>query len=179
VATLATQLPAFTYLDSRDLSGFEDGTENPSIAEAPAVTAVADGEPGAGGSIVLVQRWVHHLGAFHAPPLEEQERIIGRTKATSEELPEDVRPATSHISRVVIEEDGEELEIFRRSTSYGDVREHGLLFVGFSRSATTFHRMLERMVGNDGPRDALTTWSTPVSGAYYYAPPLEAFAAAG
>ena len=175
VATLATQQGAFTYRASRDISGFEDGTENPPLSEAPAIASVPDGEPGEGGSVVLVQRWVHDLDAFHERTEEEQEAIIGRTKGSSEELDDAIRPETSHISRVVIEEDGEELEIFRRSTSFGDVIEHGLVFVGFSGDATLLDRMLQRMVGNDGPRDALTTWTTPVTGAYYYCPPAEAF----
>jgi putative iron-dependent peroxidase len=175
VATIASHRAAFTYLDSRDLSGFEDGTENPPISEAPAVLSVPEGTAGAGGSIVLVQRWVHDLASLHALDEEAQERIIGRTKATSDELDDDVRPETAHISRVVIEEDGDELEVFRRSTPYGDIDENGLMFVAFSADQRRLDLMLRRMVGLDGPRDALTTWSTPVAGAYYYAPPLEAF----
>jgi putative iron-dependent peroxidase len=175
VATLAAHRSAFAYRGSHDLSGFEDGTENPPISEAPAVLSVPDGAPGAGGSVVLVQRWVHDLAALHALDEEDQERIIGRTKATSEELDDDVRPETAHISRVVIEEDGEELEVFRRSTPYGDIVENGLMFVAFSADRRRLDLMLHRMVGLDGPRDALTTWSTPVAGAFYYVPPLEAF----
>ena len=179
VAAVATQLAAFTYKDSRDLSGFEDGTENPPIDEAPGLATVPPGQPGAGGSIVLVQRWVHDLPTLHGLDVAEQEAIIGRTKQTSEELDDDVRPADAHISRVVIEEDGEELEVFRRSTPYGDVAEHGLLFVAFSADRRRLIRMLERMVGNDGPRDRITSWSTPVGGAFYFAPPLDALAASG
>lgn len=172
VARPVTEHAAFTYRDSQDLSGFEDGTENPPITEAAGVASVPD----AGGSIVLVQRWIHDLGAFHALDVAEQERVIGRTKDTSEELDEEVRPETAHISRVVIEEDGEELEVVRRSTPYGTVAEHGLMFVAFSCDRRRLDLMLRRMVGLDGPRDALTTWSTPVAGAFYYAPPAEALA---
>ena len=177
VATVATQHAGFAYRDSRDLSGFEDGTENPPLNEVTETISIPAGEPGAGGSVVLVQRWVHDLGALERLDLAAQEDIIGRTKATSEELDDDVRPETSHISRVVIEEDGEELEIFRRSVPYGHVTEHGLMFVAFSIDQRRLDLMLRRMVGLDGPRDAITTWSTPVSGAYYFVPPSEAMGA--
>lgn len=180
LATVATQRHGFTYKASQDLSGFEDGTENPPIDEAPFICSVPDGRPGAGGSIVLFQRWVHDLEHLHGLTEQEQERIIGRTKATSEELPDELKPASAHIERVVIEEDGEELEVFRRSTPYGDLEEHGLLFVAFSADQRRLDRMLDRMVGNgDGVRDAITTWSTPMAGAFYFAPPIEAPTADG
>lgn len=174
-ATVATEQGAFTYRDSRDLTGFEDGTENPPLDEAAEVAVVGDGRPGAGCSVVLVQRWVHDLGAFHALGLEDQEAVFGRTKADSVDLGDAVRPESAHISRVAIEEDGAELEIFRRSTSYGTTAEHGLVFVGFSAEPRRLALMLERMVGvADGIRDRLTEFSTPVSGAYYIVPPVEA-----
>ncbi|MEO7556628.1 MAG: Dyp-type peroxidase [Acidimicrobiales bacterium] len=180
VATVATELHGFTYRDSRDLTGFIDGTENPPLDEAPLLATVATDQPGAGGSVVLVQRWVHDLGRFHALDEPDQQGVFGRTKSTSEELDDDVKPPTAHIARVVIEEDGEELEIFRRSTSFGGVAEHGLLFVAFSADQRRLGLMLDRMAGvTDGVRDMLTTFSTPHSGAFYFAPSLEAMAAAG
>jgi len=180
VATVATELHGFTYRDSRDLTGFVDGTENPPLDEAPLLATVPADEPGAGGSVVLVQRWVHDLGSFHALEETEQEIVFGRTKATSDELDDAVQAPTAHISRVVIEEDGEELEIFRRSTSFGGVAEHGLLFVAFSADQRRLSLMLDRMAGvTDGVRDRLTSFSTPHTGAFYFAPSLEAMAAAG
>jgi putative iron-dependent peroxidase len=180
LATVATQRAGFTYRDSRDLSGFEDGTENPPVDEAPFLASVPDGTPGAGGSVVLFQRWVHDLSTLHALGVHEQESIIGRTKATSEELPDDLKPADAHIARVVIEDDaGAELEVFRRSVPYGDLDEHGLLFVAFSADQARLARMLGNMAGvGDGIRDRLTTWSTAAAGAFYFAPPLDALAAA-
>ncbi len=169
-ARLAAEQSAFTYHDSRDLSGFIDGTENPPVVESPGIITVPD----TGGTIVFVQRWVHDLAALHAHPLHEQERIIGRTKADSVELDDDARPESAHISRVAIEDDGEELEVVRRSTPFGGVAENGLVFVAFTRDRDRIDRMLRRMVGLDGPRDALTAWSTPISAAYYYVPPAEA-----
>jgi porphyrinogen peroxidase len=98
--------------------------------------------------------------------------VIGRTKPDSEER--DDKPETAHISRVVIEEDGEELEIFRRSAPYGRIQELGLYFVAFSADPTRFEKMLNRMFGvTDGIHDRLTDFTKPVSGAFYFAPSIE------
>ena len=177
VATLASEQPSFVFLDSRDLTGFVDGTENPPVHDAHLVAIVADG-PGAGGSAVLVQRWVHDLGRFHALNLSEQEAVIGRTKADSTELADDTKPPTAHIARVVVEADGEELEIYRRSTPFGSLREHGLQFLAFSADPTRFDAMLARMFGvsGDALHDQLTDFSRPVTGAHYFVPSLEALA---
>ena len=175
VAKLANEQVAFVHRDSRDLTGFIDGTANPTLDEAPMVALVPDGEPGAGGSHVLAMRFVHDLEAFEKLSIAEQEQVIGRTKADSLELDEDAKPPTAHIARVEIEDDaGLELPIYRRSVPYGTVAEHGLYFVAFSADRTRFETMLRRMIGahGDGLRDRLTEFSHPVSAAYYYAPPL-------
>ena len=174
VATLAAEQPCFVYLDSRDLTGFIDGTENPGVEEAFEVALVPDGVPGAGGAFVLAQKWVHDLERFHAQKQEEQEATIGRTKPDSVEL--DDKPPTAHIARVVIEEDGEELELYRRSTPYGRVGELGLYFLAFSADPSRFTKMLHRMFGvdGDGVHDHLTDFTRPVSGAFYFAPSLDA-----
>jgi putative iron-dependent peroxidase len=171
---LAAEQPCFVYLDSRDLTGFVDGTENPPVEEAFEVALVPDGEPGEGGAFVLAQKWVHDLAQFHAQSLAEQEATIGRTKPDSVEL--DDKPPTAHISRVVIEEDGEELELYRRSTPYGRVGELGLYFLAFSADPSRFTKMLHRMFGvsGDGVHDHLTDFTKPVSGAHYFAPSLDA-----
>jgi len=174
VATLAAEQPCFVYRDSRDLTGFVDGTENPPVEEAFDVALIPDGEPGAGGTFVLAQRWVHDLAAFHAQSQADQEATIGRTKPDSVEL--DDKPPTAHISRVVIEEDGEELELYRRSTPYGRVGEAGLYFLAFSADPSRFTKMLRRMFGvdGDGLHDRLTHFSSPVSGSFYFTPSLDA-----
>ena len=174
VAELASEQVAFVHRDSRDLTGFIDGTANPSIADAPAAALIPDGQPGAGGSHVLAMRWVHDLDAFEALPISEQEGVIGRTKASSIELDDEAKPATAHIARVEIEDEaGNELPIYRRSVPYGTVAEHGLYFVAFSADRARFDTMLGRMFGTDGDgrHDRLTDFSRAVSGAYYYAPP--------
>ena len=175
VAKLALEQACFVYKDSRDLTGFVDGTENPHIEVAPDVALIADGEPGEGGAYVITQRWVHDLEKFHAQSVAKQEDTFGRTKPDSIELDDLMKPPTAHIARVVIEEDGEELEIYRRSTPYGTVAEHGLYFLGFSAELSRFDKMLARMFGvTDGVRDHLTDFTRPVSGSYYFAPSLQA-----
>jgi putative iron-dependent peroxidase len=179
VAQLASERVAFVHRDSRDLTGFIDGTANPSLLEAPQAALVPDGQPGAGGSHVLAMRWVHDLDAFEALPTRDQEGIFGRTKADGVELADDAKPPTAHIARVEIEDQaGVELPIYRRSVPYGTVAEHGLYFVAFAADRSRFDRMLGRMfgTGEDGLRDRLTDFTRPVSGAYYYAPPLNLLA---
>lgn len=121
-------------------------------------------------------RWVHDLEAFHRLPVQEQERVIGRTKGDSVELSDAAKPPTAHIARVTVEAGGEELQIFRRSVPYGTVTEHGLYFVAFSADPSRYDRMLARMFGTDGDgvHDRLTDFSRPVSGAYYFAPSINA-----
>jgi putative iron-dependent peroxidase len=175
VAAVATEQPAFVHRDSRDLTGFIDGTANPMTHEAPAVALVPEGMPGAGGSHVLVMRWIHNLDLFEALAMGDQERVFGRTKMVSDELEGDAKPMTAHIARVEIHDDaGEEMPIFRRSVPYGTVHEHGLQFVAFSADRQRFDRMLGRMFGMDadGQHDRLTDFSRPVSGAFYFAPAL-------
>ena len=175
VATLATEQSCFTYQASRDLTGFEDGTENPPLSEAPAIASIPEGRPCAAGSIVLLQRWRHDLDQFESLPVAEQEQVIGRTKVDSVELGDSKSAPGSHVQRVVIEDEaGEELEVFRRSTAFGGLRKHGLMFVAFSSDRARLQEMLERMAGvGDGVRDLLTTISTPTAAAWYIAPPVE------
>jgi putative iron-dependent peroxidase len=172
---VATDQDAFVHRDSRDLIGFIDGTANPMTHEAPSAVVVPDGQPGAGGSHVLVMRWVHNLAAWEALSLEEQQGAIGRTKLTSKELAPDAKPPTAHIARVEIaDESGDELPVYRRSVPYGTLAEHGLQFVAFSADRARIDRMLARMfgLGPDGLHDRLTDFSRPVTGAFYFAPPL-------
>jgi porphyrinogen peroxidase len=126
--------------------------------------------------VALLQRWVHDLEAFEALDAAAKDQIIGRRLRDSEEIDESHRSPAAHISRVVIEdENGNELEVFRRSTAYGGVMEHGLVFLAFSPDVARVARMLHRMVGLDGPRDHLTNISRCTASAWYVAPPVEAF----
>lgn len=175
------EVHGFRHLDTRDLTGFIDGTENPKGEERAEAALIAEGRH-AGGSFVLAQRYVHQLRKWEALADGEQERVIGRTKPDSVELDAAVKPPSAHIRRVVIEQDGEELEIVRHSMPYGRVSgDMGLFFVAYSKDLTIFDRMLARMFGaaGDGLHDRLMEFSRPVSGAYFYAPPLEVLAALG
>lgn len=174
VAVVATEQACFVHRDSRDLMGFIDGTENPSLLEGPLAALVPPGEPGAGGSHVLVMRWIHDLARFETLSQADQERVFGRTKIDSVELADDQKPATAHIARVeILDEGGDELQIYRRSVPYGTLAEHGLYFVAFAADQQRYDRMLARIFGlADGQRDRLTDFSRPVTGAIYFAPPL-------
>jgi porphyrinogen peroxidase len=174
VAAVESELGGWVYRQDRDLTGFVDGTENPSAFAAPEIVA-----PGGAGSVVLVQVWEHDSAGLDAMTTAEQEAMIGRTKPDSVELSEDVMPPTSHVSRTVVTSaDGAELSILRRNTAYGTPRNHGTVFVGFSADRARLQLMLDRMTGVvDGVRDALTRVTTPLTGGYYYVPSLEELAA--
>jgi putative iron-dependent peroxidase len=173
-AVVIEEIHGFRYLDSRDLTGFIDGTENPKGARARAEAALigADDRAFAGGSFVFAQRYVHDLASWERLAVAEQERAIGRRKKDSRELPERSRPPTAHISRVVIEEDGEELEILRHSFPYGTTSERGLFFIAYTRDLAIPRKMLTRMLGasGDGLHDRLMEFTRAVSGAHFFAP---------
>ena len=180
VARLASEVRGFVFKDSRDLTGFVDGTANPPVDEAVLAAVVPPDRPAAGGSIALLQRWVHDLGAFHALSIEEQEAVIGRTKPDSVELDGERKRPTAHIARTELHDaQGDELAVWRRSVPYGSVAEHGLVFVAFSADRARLDTMLRRMygLGDDGLRDALLDFTRATSGAFYYCPPVEALPA--
>lgn len=174
IAILATDIDGWSYRHNRDLTGFEDGTENPSLMQAPEVALVAEGQAGAAATVLLYQKW-RHESSWEALSTEQQELAMGRTKEKSIELPEDVMPEDSHVSRAKDVVDGEERKIFRRNTPYGNVREFGTVFIGFSAEQSRLDRMLRRMAGAEGGiRDAITRYTTPLTGAYYVVPSITA-----
>ncbi|MCB0966173.1 MAG: Dyp-type peroxidase [Ilumatobacter sp.] len=174
VADLVAEEQPFVYRTSLDLTGFEDGTENPPIDEAIGAAVVPDGEPGAYGSVALLQRWEHDLAGFEALSPRDQELVFGRTLADNAELDDLDDHPSAHIARVVIEDDdGDELEVFRRSAPFGGVRVNGLMFLAFSADRARLQTMLERMAGVDGIRDRITDFSTPTDSAWYYVPPID------
>ncbi|NVD06120.1 Dyp-type peroxidase [Vibrio sp. JPW-9-11-11] len=160
---------AYRYLDSRDLTEFVDGTENPKAEQRQEVAIIPNGEF-AGGSYVMVQRFVHNLPAWNRLNVSAQEKVIGRTKPDSIEL-DDV-PAASHVGRVDIKEEGKGLKIVRHSLPYGSVSgEHGLLFIAYCHTLHNFSAMLESMYGvTDGKTDQLLRFTSAVTGAYFFAP---------
>ncbi len=179
IADLELDEKGFVYHDSRDLTGFVDGTANPRAEAARAAALVPDGRTGAGGAFVLSQRWVHDLEAFHALSVSDQERVIGRTKADSIELEGDAMPPDAHVARTDISVDGVPQEIYRRSVPYGSVAEHGLYFLAFTCDPARFDNLLRSMFGlsKDAIRDRLTAYSRPVTSSYWFAPSEEAMRA--
>jgi porphyrinogen peroxidase len=170
LAVVAEETSSWPYQHDRDLTGFIDGTENPTLFDAPDIALVPDGEPGAGGSILLLQKWIHDAREWESQTVERQEQVIGRRKPDSEELED--KPADSHVARTDQDDFG---KIFRRNMPFGTVTEHGTMFVGFSREQRRLSRMLENMAGSiDGVRDALTYFTRPVTGAYYVVPSIPA-----
>lgn len=168
----------FRYQDQRDLTGFVDGTENPEQAERASVALVGAEDPSwIGGSYLHIQRYVHRMESWNKLPVKQQEAVIGRTKASDEELPEDDKPLTAHISRVVIEEDGNELQILRQSLPYGSPSgDKGLYFTSYCKTPDIFEKMLARMVAPtaDGRVDHLLNYSRAVTGAAFFVPSIDA-----
>ena len=160
----------WAYRAHRDLTGFVDGTENPPLVEIPNYALYSEG-PAAGASLLLIQRWPHDA-AWSQLPTEAQEAAIGRTKADDIEL--DPKPETAHAARTDQDELG---KIVRRNMPYGNAADHGTMFVGLTNDQAVMQRMLERMAGIEGPRDALTRYTHPNTGAYYVIPPVAALTA--
>jgi putative iron-dependent peroxidase len=172
LATVGEETSSWSYHHDLDLTGFIDGTENPTLVEALQVVAVPEGSPGAGGSTLLLQKWQHDATVWEALGVERQEDVIGRRKADSVEL--DPKPADSHVASTDQDTFG---KILRRNMAYGTVTDHGTMFVGFASAREPLQAMLESMAGlKSGARDALTRYTTPVSGAYYVIPSIESIA---
>ncbi len=176
VANLALQERGFSYHQNLDLIGFEDGTANPETEELKREAAViAEGLPGAGGCLVLSQKWVHDLEKWNATPVHCQEAVVGRTKEENIELEGDAMPDDSHISRTDLKVDGVPMKIYRHSAPFGTVTEKGLLFLAFGCELLRFTSQLESMYGltEDKKIDQLLNFSKAVSGSYWFAPSQE------
>lgn len=169
LATLAEETSSWPYRHDRDLTGFIDGSENPTLLDAPAAALLPEGVPGAAGSVLLLQKWKHKTAQWEALPTDQQERIMGRTKLDSIEL--ENKPENSHVARTDQDEFG---HILRRNMPYGKVDDHGTVFVGFSAEQERLAKMLDSMAGLvNGTRDALTRFTEPLTGSYYFVPSVE------
>jgi putative iron-dependent peroxidase len=175
-AQVVDEVHGFRSFDERDLLGFVDGTENPEGDAARAAVLVGDEDPAfAGGSYVAVQKYLHDLDAWDALPVEEQERAIGRTKLSDIELPDEQKPADSHVAlNTIVGEDGEERQIVRLNMPFGHVGAHefGTYFIGYARSPDVIEQMLTNMfVGNPpGNTDRILDFSTAVTGNLFFVP---------
>lgn len=165
---------AFRHKDGHDLTGYEDGTENPVQDAAVEAAIVAGDVPGlSGSSFAAFQLWRHDLDSFKAMPQTEQDNIIGRRLEDNEEL--DDAPASAHVKRTAQESFEPEAFIVRRSMPWADERGAGLAFLAFGHSFDAFEVQLRRMSGlEDGVVDALYRFSRPLTGGYYWCPPINA-----
>lgn len=165
---------AFRHGSGHDLTGYEDGTENPHDAAALAAAIVSGSGSGLdGGSFAAIQQWRHELQAFAVLPQGEQDDIIGRRKSDNEEL-EDA-PESAHVKRTAQESFSPEAFVVRRSMPWTSGADAGLMFLAFGHSLDAFEAQLRRMSGlEDGIVDALYRFSRPLSGGYYWCPPCKA-----
>ena len=163
----------FRHMDGHDLTGYEDGTENPHDEAAVAAALVAEGDDGmVGGSFAAIQQWQHDLSGFHGLASHEQDNIMGRRKSDNEEL--DDAPVCAHVKRTAQESFSPEAFIVRRSMPWIEGDRAGLMFLAFGHSFNAFEAQLRRMSGlEDGITDALYRISRPITGGYYWCPPLK------
>src|SRR6202050_2454404 len=169
LTNLGQETSSWAYRHDRDLTGFIDGSENPTLLDAPIAALLPEGLPGAAGTILLLQKWKHKTAEWDALPINQQEPIMGRTKLDSIEL--DNKPSDSHVARTDQDKFG---SIFRRNMPYGNVDDHGTVFIGFSAEQKRLSTMLDSMAGTvDGVRDAPTRFTQPLTGSYYFVPSVE------
>src|SRR5580698_5361883 len=175
-ATVVDEVHGFKYFDERDLLGFVDGTENPVGREAGEAALTGDADPGfAGGSYVIVQKYVHNLAAWNALAVEDQEKVIGRSKLSDIEMADDVKPSNSHVAlNTIVGPDGQERSILRANMPFGEVGrgEFGTYYIGYAATPSVTEQMLVNMfIGNPaGNYDRILDFSTAVTGSLYFAP---------
>jgi len=165
-------IDGFKYDTGRDLTGYEDGTENPKGDDAVDAAIVQDAGAGLdGSSFVAVQQWVHDLDRFAARPQAERDNIIGRRLSDNEEL--DDAPSSAHVKRTAQESFEPEAFVVRRSMPWANSNSEGLVFVSFGNTLDKFEAQLRRMMGEeDGVTDALFRFTRPVTGSYFWCPPV-------
>jgi putative iron-dependent peroxidase len=178
-AEVVDEVHGFRSFDERDVLGFVDGTENPEGAAASDAVLIADEDPAfAGGSYAIVQKYVHDLRAWDALSIEEQELIVGRTKLSDIELPDDVKPPNSHLAlNVITGPDGEERQIMRFNMPFGRVgaEEFGTYYIAYARTSELIEQMLTNMFIGDPPgnTDRILDFSTAITGSLFFVPPAD------
>ena len=175
-AQVVDEVHGFRSFDQRDLLGFVDGTENPEGATALSSVVIDKQDlKFAGGSYVVVQKYLHDLNAWDALPVAEQERAIGREKLSDIELPDDVKPANSHVAlNTIVDDDGEERQIVRFNMPFGAVGagEFGTYFIGYASNPDVIEQMLRNMfIGKPpGNHDRILDFSRAVTGSLFFVP---------
>ena len=175
--TVADEVHGFRYFDERDLLGFVDGTENPVGGAAGAAAIIGAQDPDfAGGSYVIVQKYLHDLDAWNALSVEDQERAIGRSKLSDIEMPDEVKPANSHVAlNTITDPDGTERQILRANMPFGDLGQrrvrHVLHRVRAPRPSVTEQMLANMFIGDPpGNTDRILDFSTAVTGNLFFAP---------
>jgi porphyrinogen peroxidase len=177
--TVCDEVHGFRYFDERDLIGFVDGTENPSGAAAADAAIIGDRDPEfAGGSYVIVQKYLHDVRSWNALPIEEQEKVIGRSKLSDIEMADDVKPANSHVAlNTIVEPNGTQRQIFRANMPFGAPGhgEFGTYYIGYAATPEVTEQMLVNMfIGRPpGNYDRILDFSTAVSGSLFFVPSAE------
>jgi putative iron-dependent peroxidase len=170
---VADEVYGFRSWDQRDLLGFVDGTENPENEKAADAVVVGDEDPAfAGGSYVIVQKYLHDLKSWDALTVEQQEAAIGRTKLSDIEFPDEDKAPDAHVTLNVIEgPDGEELQIYRLNMPFGraGAGEFGTYFIGYARTPAVTEQMLDNMFMGT-PHDRILDFSTAVTGTLFFTP---------
>jgi porphyrinogen peroxidase len=176
VVTVADEVHGFRFFDERDLLGFVDGTENPVGRAAGTAALTGDADPDfAGGSYVIVQKYLHDMPSWNALTTEAQEQAIGRSKLTDIEMPDDVKPANSHVAlNTITGDDGEEQQILRANMPFGELGrgEFGTYYIGYAATPSVTEKMLVNMFAGNPPGnyDRILDFSTAVTGSLYFAP---------
>ncbi len=175
-ATVVDEVHGFKYFDERDLLGFVDGTENPTGSAAEAAVTIGAEDPAfAGGSYLIVQKYLHDMAAWDALTVEEQERVVGRAKLSNVEMADDVKPANSHVAlNTIIEPDGTQRQILRENMPFGSLGsgEFGTYFIGYAATPSVTELMLQHMFLGDPPGnyDRILDFSTAVTGTLFFVP---------
>jgi porphyrinogen peroxidase len=175
-ATVLDEVHGFKYFDERDLLGFVDGTENPIGPAAQAAVSMGTEDPAfAGGSYVIVQKYLHDMAAWDALTVEEQERVIGRAKLSNVEMDDDIKPSNSHVAlNTIVEPDGTQRQILRENMPFGSLGagEFGTYFIGYAATPSVTELMLRRMFLGDPPGnyDRILDFSTAVTGTMFFVP---------
>ncbi len=176
--TVQDEVHGFRYFDERDLIGFVDGTENPAGPAAQAAALVGGEDPDfAGGSYVIIQKYLHDLDAWNNISVEEQERVIGRSKLSDIEMPDDLKPANSHVAlNTIIDPDGTQRQIVRANMPFGSPSraEFGTYYIAYAATPEVTERMLVNMfIGNPpGNYDRILDFSTALTGCMFFVPPV-------
>lgn len=178
-ARVVDEVHGFKSFDERDLLGFVDGTENPVGQAAPAAALIGAEDPDfAGGSYVIVQRYLHDLRLWDSLSVAEQERIVGRTKLSDIELPDEIKPSNSHVAlNTILDADGHQRQVVRYNMPFGNVGagELGTYFIGYARDPEVLEQMLRNMfIGSPpGNTDRILDFSTATTGSLFFVPALE------